>query len=279
MTENLPAIIERPEPPVPADADLRSYEWFPLYHKRLRRSAFWINASDQTRAISVEFWCEAYEQVPASSLPNDDVFLAQLAGFGRRDVAGWMAVKDDVMSAWTMCNDGRWYHGTLAEVVLKALEVRTKEAQRKAEYRAKRLPAGEKSPTGHANSSHGTDAEGTGTGRGRPGVKSAQDNDRDSDTTGTKKKKEREGSPQRGSRLPKDWSPDPFQHAEALNEGFTAAQTERMALTFRDYWIAQPGQRGVRTDWGAVWRNWLRREAEKRPPASTTSVDGWVPFQ
>lgn len=29
---------------------------------------------------------------------------------------------------------------------------------------------------------------------------------------------------------------------------------------FRDYWIAQPGQKGVKTDWFATFRNWVRKE-------------------
>jgi len=27
---------------------------------------------------------------------------------------------------------------------------------------------------------------------------------------------------------------------------------------FRDYWIAQPGSKGVKADWMATWRNWVR---------------------
>jgi len=27
---------------------------------------------------------------------------------------------------------------------------------------------------------------------------------------------------------------------------------------FRDYWIAQPGSKGVKADWLATWRNWVR---------------------
>jgi len=30
--------------------------------------------------------------------------------------------------------------------------------------------------------------------------------------------------------------------------------------SFRDYWIAQPGAKGVKADWLATWRNWVRRE-------------------
>lgn len=32
---------------------------------------------------------------------------------------------------------------------------------------------------------------------------------------------------------------------------------------FRDFWIAAAGQKGVKRDWFATWRNWCRREQEK----------------
>lgn len=37
---------------------------------------------------------------------------------------------------------------------------------------------------------------------------------------------------------------------------------------FRDYWIAQPGQKGVKTDWTATWRNWVRRQQAAQKTAS-----------
>jgi hypothetical protein len=37
---------------------------------------------------------------------------------------------------------------------------------------------------------------------------------------------------------------------------------------FRDYWIAQPGQKGVKTDWTATWRNWVRRQQAVKKTAS-----------
>ena len=47
---------------------------------------------------------------------------------------------------------------------------------------------------------------------------------------------------------------------------------------FRDYWTAQPGAKGRKTDWAATWRNWARRcqEQHTQPsrgpaPRSTTS--------
>ena len=68
--------------------------------------------------------------------------------------------------------------------------------------------------------------------------------------------------PQRGARLPAGWSPGPEQTAFAeslgIRNGVAAAELEK----FRDYWAALPGQKGVKTDWTATWRNWLRRKAE-----------------
>ena len=111
---------DAPSPLVPACVDLRTYDWFPFFHKRLRGSAFWKRASDLACRISVDLWSESYEQVPAGSVPDDDHTLAEWAGFGRRDLAGWTKVKAEVMSAWVLCSDGRWYHPTLSEVACKA---------------------------------------------------------------------------------------------------------------------------------------------------------------
>jgi uncharacterized protein YdaU (DUF1376 family) len=29
---------------------------------------------------------------------------------------------------------------------------------------------------------------------------------------------------------------------------------------FRDYWVSVPGQKGVKLDWSATWRNWVRNQ-------------------
>jgi hypothetical protein len=41
-----------------------------------------------------------------------------------------------------------------------------------------------------------------------------------------------------------------------------ALSIEREVEKFRDYWLAQPGQKGVKADWERTWRNWIRRNAE-----------------
>jgi hypothetical protein len=42
---------------------------------------------------------------------------------------------------------------------------------------------------------------------------------------------------------------------------------------FRDYWIAQAGQKGVKLDWFATWRNWVRStNTPKMNPADIVRV-------
>lgn len=42
---------------------------------------------------------------------------------------------------------------------------------------------------------------------------------------------------------------------------------------FRDYWKAQPGQRGVKADWFATWRNWCRNEKASAPLTAKQKAD------
>ena len=70
--------------------------------------------------------------------------------------------------------------------------------------------------------------------------------------------------PLRGVRLPHDSLPDDWK---------AFCSTERTDLDpaatfdiFKDYWKAQPGRHGVKLDWFATWRNWVR--SQKRPPGA-----------
>lgn len=81
---------------------------------------------------------------------------------------------------------------------------------------------------------------------------------------GEEKERSRKRAHSRGSRLPEDWSPSVDDLAFAKQEGLTGCDLDRETQKFRDYWIAKPGQTGVKTDWSATWRNWVRRSAEDR---------------
>lgn len=76
------------------------------------------------------------------------------------------------------------------------------------------------------------------------------------------------GSPDRATRLPPDWSAPTEFIDFAIAEGFTHDDiVRRIEPTFRDYWVAASGSASRKADWLATWRNWVRREAERRPGA------------
>jgi len=61
----------------------------------------------------------------------------------------------------------------------------------------------------------------------------------------------------RGHRLPEDWHPaDPDQAVGVQLLGREGFANE--VAKFRDYWAAKPGQGGVKLDWNATFRNWIR---------------------
>lgn len=69
----------------------------------------------------------------------------------------------------------------------------------------------------------------------------------------------------RGERLPENWIPGPDEIAWQRSEGIPDDLARRELPRFRDYWTAVSGQKGVKSDWPATWRNWLRRAADNAP--------------
>jgi uncharacterized protein YdaU (DUF1376 family) len=68
----------------------------------------------------------------------------------------------------------------------------------------------------------------------------------------------------RGSRLPQDWF-----LSKAMGDWATQERPDldvrQVAEQFKDYWVAQAGQKGVKLDWDATWRNWVRNTKSAKP--------------
>lgn len=88
----------------------------------------------------------------------------------------------------------------------------------------------------------------------------------------------------RGTRIPDGWQPDQAL-ADWTRANAPTAATSLEVERFRDYWTAQPGAKGRKTDWAATWRNWARRCQEQhtqprrvQAPRATTDdrVNGWL---
>lgn len=74
----------------------------------------------------------------------------------------------------------------------------------------------------------------------------------------------------RGTRLPDDWEPD---IGAAMAEGLSEARAHREGHKFRDYWRSIPGQKGVKLDWPATWRNWCRNAIDRGGNAANRQSD------
>lgn len=149
MTDDLP------QPLTPSDCDLRGLEWMPLYGHRLFASDFDAHASDAVFRAAFNLWWSAWNQVPAASLPDNEVTLCRLAGLGR-DLRTWRAVRERALHGFTRCGDGRFYHRALAELALSAWDRRLKDRKRKERWRERSVERG-----------RNADADGPGTGERR----------------------------------------------------------------------------------------------------------------
>lgn len=290
-------------PLTPADCDLQDFPRMMIDIPRLFASEFDATATDAEWRCGVTLWLKSFHQVPAASLPDDDVQLTRLCGLGR-DVRSWRKNRDGALRGWVKCEDGRLYHPVVAEIALEAwLEKLTQRlssgagnaARWGAEFepepiraeigraatllaalnpKSKALSKQQASqalrrsqrdtptavPTGRTEVPSGSQGKGREEKGKNPPVSppAGQVLPFDPEVGGEA------ASPKRGSRLPADWRPGADLIAFAIREGFTEREADHIAAKFRDFWTAKAGKDGVKLDWPATWRNWVRNEAERR---------------
>ena len=63
----------------------------------------------------------------------------------------------------------------------------------------------------------------------------------------------------RGTRLDPSWLPSKEDIAKIRTE-CPGIDPQAEHVEFVDYWVAVPGAKGVKLDWSATWRNWMRRK-------------------
>ncbi len=67
----------------------------------------------------------------------------------------------------------------------------------------------------------------------------------------------------RGVSLPSDWEPDAKTWSLADQLGFTSQEAWDQLERMRD-WAGNAGAKGLKSDWNAAFRNWLKRAADDR---------------
>lgn len=272
-----------PPPPVPPDCDLRGMEWFPVYGGRLFGSDFDAHASDAEFRAGVQLWWAAWNQVPASSLPDDDVALSRLAGLGR-EVKAWRRVRERALHGFVKCSDGRLYHRALAEFARESWDRRLRDRERKAKWREQRERKTDRDRTRTE----------TGTERGHGGGQNGDGDvpsqwDRTTDETrrdATRQDATRRDSNSEGERggngaarrptqppedfaenarkmgnglakpMPADWSPsdDDRAHVAELRPDLSA---EAIRLESAKFIADARSKAKTSHDWGQSWRRWM----------------------
>lgn len=157
------------------------------------------------------------------SLPTDDARLARIAG---RDTVEWLQMRP-VISAFFQID---WRHKRIDRDLARQTEIKesnSEKAKRAAQARwnapsIRQAIVKQSSANANQNQNHIPEP-----------------------------KLDRGKVTARGTRLPPDWKPrpeDPHNEAELAK--------------FQDYWAAVAGAKGVKLDWDATWRNWIRNSRQ-----------------
>ena len=252
------------EPLTPPDCDLRDYPWMPLDCTRLLTSETWMLGNSDEKVAALTLWCKAWHQAPAGSLPNNDRMLGVLSEAG----AKWPKVREHALRGWVLCDDGRLYHPVVAEKANFSWALKLKQRARtdaaRAALEAKRRAVTEARNAAVTETVTVNATEPVTASIRTEQIRSEQESKKEPPLT-TFEPPLAVASPSAppprqatGTRLPDDWQPD-----DPAFAGCSATTLDK----FRDYWRAQPGAKGRKTDWQATWRNWCRRDAETAKPA------------
>lgn len=119
-------------PLTPVDCDLRDFAFMPLDVQRLRDSELASNETPEACWAALLLWSASWHQVPAASIPNDDMWIAKHAGYqqrGKIDKA-WKTIRDGALRGWVECADGRLYHPVVAEKARDAWQAKLEQRYR-----------------------------------------------------------------------------------------------------------------------------------------------------
>lgn len=270
---------DAPEPLVPADVNLRDFQFMPLDVVRLRDSDLATVPDGEVFRAAVLSWCVAWHQQPAASLPDDDAMLAKLLGYGR-DVKGWQKLRSGgALRGYVKCADGRLYHPVVAEKANEAWRRKKEQRDRTEKARLARMSQAAKAsvtepdkpsnrPDEAMSQTKKDDTEplslakkpiqgtGTGTGTGKEERKTpplAIPSGIASDPPEGAKPK----TAKRKTRLDGEFviDPDGPRYAYAIDCGMTEAV---MAIECDKFENHHRAKGNLMADWDAAWRTWVR---------------------
>ena len=262
-----------PAPLTPADCDLRDFQFMPVDIVRLLGSRFHAIATDAEWRAGVTLWLKSFHQVPAGSLPDDEVELCRLAELGR-DHKAWRKIRAGALYGWKKCSDNRLYHPVVCEKAVEAFSRKQQQRERSRRANESRWGGGNGGNPDKAAGNHipqashkdavsipvglldqsSDDPKGQGQGQGQgqgdsSSLRDVQPADGGLFPTASPEAKSR-SVVKRASAIPSDWAPDQAGVDFAVARGVDArSEVQR----FRDYHMAKGS---LMKDWAAAWRTW-----------------------
>ena len=100
-----------------------------------------------------------------------------------------------------------------------------------------------------------------------PETETETEKERESET-----KTEKSRTATRGSRLPANWVPNK-ELAEWSKAERPDLDLRKVLEEFRDYWTSVAGSKGVKLDWDATWRNWVRKQTAPKQSFAQQAAD------
>lgn len=258
-------------PLVPAEVDLSDFQYMELDVRLLRDSKFAAEVEPEAFRAGVLLWCAAWHQIPAGSLPDNDVELSNLAGFGRV-VKEWKKVREQALSLFVACSDGRLYHPIIAAKAVSAwesklrhqhgklLERLRKENKKRSEEKLDALPLPTFDQWNSDRKSPGIPPENKVTSAGIPPEKPLRGNGEGTEPNGdsySASVPSAEVATKRATRK----CPEAFEVSGALVEwaveNHPHVDRDLETAKFRDHTF-----KTAISDWDGAWRNWIRRCGE-----------------
>jgi uncharacterized protein YdaU (DUF1376 family) len=195
-------------------------------------------------------------------LPGDD---AQLARIAKVHPPHWPRLKRVLMPFFSIQEDGSYIQKRMVKELSKAAEISNKRKAAAEQMHQRRHANAEQM---HTQSQSQSQLYKNKKERESAAPNGAAPHTKGSDNSAERGGREEGGSPTssdnpslpksrnlRGSRLSENWRLSPEDEAFA-RDGLTAEVVGIEAEKFRNHWISAPGQKGVKRDWSATWRNW-----------------------
>ncbi|MCP4620585.1 MAG: DUF1376 domain-containing protein [Bradyrhizobium sp.] len=125
-------MTDLPDPLTGADCDLQDFPFMPLQVARLRDSDLAATEEPEACWYAVLLWAASWHQVPAASLPDDDLVLTRMCGLGR-DIKTFRKYRGGALRGFVKCSDGRLYHPVVAEQANRSWSEKAGYRERKAQ--------------------------------------------------------------------------------------------------------------------------------------------------